>query len=280
MISIIEVGPRDGLQNEPTTIPTQVKIDFVDALSASGVQEIEVSAFVSPASVAQLADAEDVFSAIQKRPGITYSALVPNEQGMERALAAGVEKISVFTAASETFNQKNINASIDESFERFKPVVKRARREGIAVRGYVSTAFGCPYEGSVSASQAAEVIERLCVLGVDEVSIGDTMGVAQPEMVHALLDRVLGFASVDLLALHFHDTFGRGVENALVGWSRWVRRFDSSAGGLGGCPYAPGAPGNLATETLIQALRDHGAEVSADLGELAKARAIVAPYLS
>ncbi|MEL6340346.1 MAG: hydroxymethylglutaryl-CoA lyase [Myxococcota bacterium] len=279
MIRVIEVGPRDGLQNEPTTIPTEVKVAFVEQLARSGVDEVEVSAFVSPHRVPQLADAEAVFSKIDRRPGVVYSALVPNEKGMQRALRVGVDKIGVFTAASETFNQRNINASIDESFQRFDSVVAIARDRGLAVRGYVSTAFWCPYEGRVAVSSVARVIERLLELGVDEVSIGDTIGRAAPEEVRELLETVLQIAPAERLALHFHDTFGNGAENALTAWSLGVTAFDSSTGGIGGCPFAPGAPGNLATEVLVRTLRAAGVTMNVELEALELAKKIVAPYL-
>lgn len=279
MIRIIEVGPRDGLQSEAVSIPTHVKVAYIDALSAAGLPEIEAGAFVSPKWVPQLADAEEVFRTIRRVPGVTYSALVPNEQGMDRALSAQVDKVAVFTAASETFNRKNINASIDESIARFEPVIRRAREKGIPVRGYVSTAFWCPYEGRVSPSKAVEVCRRLVDAGVDELSVGDTIGKAVPEEVRQFLEALLPSTPAAKVALHFHDTYGHAVENAIAAWKLGITSFDSSAGGIGGCPYAPGASGNVATESLIAALRAEGAEVPGDLEALSAAHRIVAPAL-
>jgi len=264
-VRVVEVGARDGLQNEPASIPTGTKVAFVDALSGAGYEEIEVSAFVSPLWVPQLADAEEVLRRIARAPGVVYSALVPNEQGLERALAAGVEKIAVFTAASETFNRKNINASIQESIDRFAPLVPRAHAAGLTVRGYVSTAFWCPYEGRVAPEAAADVAQRLLDLGVDEVSIGDTIGKAVPLEVHVLLDRLLDLLPQDRLAMHFHDTYGTAVANAIAAYERGITTFDASAGGVGGCPYAPGAAGNIATEDLVWALTRSGASIPVDL---------------
>ena len=279
MIRIVEVGPRDGLQSETVSIPTDVKVAYIDALSSAGLPEIEASAFVSPKWVPQLADAEEVFRRIRRAPGVTYSALVPNEQGLDRALAAKVDKIAVFTAASETFNRKNINASIDESIARFAPVIRRARAERIPIRGYVSTAFWCPYEGRVAPSKAVEVCRRLADAGVDELSIGDTIGKAVPDEVKQLLDALLPSTPPGSVALHFHDTYGHAVENALAGWKMGIGAFDSSAGGIGGCPYAPGASGNVATEALVQSFRAAGAKVPGDLAALAAARRLIAPAL-
>jgi len=278
-VRIVEVGPRDGLQNEPSFIPTESKLAFLDALSEAGYEEIEASAFVSPKWVPQLADAEDVFRRMRRRDGIVYSALVPNEQGLERALAAGVGKIAVFTAASETFNRKNINASIAESIERFAPVVLRARSAGLPIRGYVSTAFWCPYEGKIAPAQVVDVVRLLADLGVDEVSIGDTIGKAVPEEVHDLLDALLDALPQDRIAMHFHDTYGTAVANALAAYDRGITIFDASAGGVGGCPYAPGAAGNVATEDLLWALQRSGASSPIDLTRVTKASDVLATAL-
>ncbi len=268
----MEVGPRDGLQNETAPVPTETKIAFVNALSETGVDEIEASAFVSPKWVPQLSDAEDVFRGISRRPGVVYSALVPNERGVERALEAGIDKFSVFTAASETFNQKNINTSIEGSIERFLPVVESARTAGLPVRGYVSTAFWCAFEGRIEPAATVAVAERLLDLGVQEVSISDTVGKASPDEVMRLLDLLLPRLPADRVAMHFHDTYGRGVENVLASWSHGIRTFDASVGGLGGCPYAPGATGNVATEDVVQALDKEGAAMDVDLRGLTLAR--------
>ena len=276
---IVEVGPRDGLQNEAARIPTEVKIAFVDALSEAGYGEIEVSAFVSPKWVPQLSDAAEVFRGIRRREGVVYSALVPNEEGLDRALAARAGKVSVFTAASETFNRKNINASIAESIERFAPVVPRAHAAGLPVRGYVSTAFWCPYEGRISPRAVADVARRLLDLGVEEISIGDTIGKAVPSEVHELLDVLLDTVPQDRLAMHFHDTYGTAVANALAAWERGIETFDASAGGVGGCPFAPGAAGNIATEDLCWALTRSGATVGIDLERVATASDLLAAAL-
>ena len=264
-VRITEVGPRDGLQNESVTIPTGTKIRFVDVLSEAGFEEIEVSAFVSPDRVPQLADAEQVFAGIKRRAGTIYSALVPNEKGLERALHAKAGKVSVFTAASETFNRKNVNASIQESIERFKPVVEGATQASIPVRGYVSTAFWCPYEGKIAPDAVVAVVKRLREIGIEEISIGDTIGKAVPAEVMTLLDRLLDFVDQDRLVMHFHDTYGTGIANVLASYERGITSFDSSAGGLGGCPFAPGASGNVATEDVIWALTRSGATVKTDL---------------
>jgi len=247
MIRIVEVGPRDGLQSEKAAVPTDVKVAYIDALSAAGLPEIEASAFVSPQWVPQLADAEEVFRRIRRAPGVVYSALVPNEKGLERALAARVGKVAVFTAASETFNRKNINATIAESLQRFQPVLRGARAAGLPVRGYVSTAFWCPYEGRIAPAAVVDVCRRLIEAGVDELSIGDTIGKAEPDEVKALLEALAPVAPPSSLALHFHDTYHRAIRNAQAARALGVRTFDSSAGGIGGCPYAPGSSGNVAT---------------------------------
>jgi hydroxymethylglutaryl-CoA lyase len=273
MIRLVEVGPRDGLQNESALIPTEEKVAYIDALSGSGVAEIEASAFVAPKWIPQLADAEEVFRRIRRAPGVTYSALVPNERGMERALAAEVGKVAVFTAASETFNRKNINASIEESIRRFAPVIAAAKQAGLPVRGYVSTAFWCPFEGKIPPRQAVEVCRRLRDAGAEEISVGDTIGKAVPEEVTILLDELLPVVPAPSLAMHFHDTFGHAIENVRASRRRGIEIFDASAGGIGGCPYAPGATGNVATEAVVAALRGDGDEVRVDLDALAGARA-------
>ncbi|MFN3484076.1 MAG: hydroxymethylglutaryl-CoA lyase [Planctomycetota bacterium] len=277
MIRIVEVGPRDGLQNEAVAVPTDVKVAFVNALSRAGLPEIEAGAFVSPKWVPQLADSEEVFRRIERRPGVVYSALVPNLKGYERARACRADKVAVFTAASETFNRKNINASIEESLDRFRFLLAEARRDGIPVRGYISTAFWCPYEGKVRPEKVLDVAVRLRDLGVEELSIGDTIGKASPLEVVELLDVLGERLPLDIVAMHFHDTYGRAVENVRAARRRGVRTFDASVGGLGGCPYAPGASGNVATEAVVRALRAEGEEVGVDLEALARARALIAP---
>ena len=279
-MKIVEVGPRDGLQNETATIPTDVKIAFIDVLSASGVNEIEVTAFVSPRWLPQLSDGEAVCRGITRQAGVVYSALVPNERGLDRAIAARVDKIAVFTAASETFNGKNINTSIAGSLQRFEPVVRRARNEGLTVRGYISAAFWCAFEGRIAPEAVVAVVDRLIDLGVHEVSISDTVGRARPQEVAALLALLLPRLPADRIAMHFHDTYGRAVENVLTSWRAGIRTFDASVGGLGGCPYAPGATGNVATEALVKALEAEGIAAGVDLAGLAQARQLLEPFMT
>ncbi len=275
-VCVVEVGPRDGLQNIGQTVPTEVKARFVDMLSAAELPVVEVTSFVSPRAVPQLADAAEVFAAITKRPGARYPVLAPNIRGMERAVTAGVCDIAVFTAASEGFTRHNINMTIDESLQAFAPVIELARREGIGVRGYVSTAFGCPYDGYVPPVRVREVTRRLFDLGVDEVSIGDTIGVATPGAVRVVLDELLREFPVERLAVHFHDTRGTALANVLAALERGVATVDSAAGGLGGCPYAPGAAGNLATEDLLYMLHGMGIETGVDLDAVSAATAYLA----
>jgi len=267
-VTLVEVGPRDGLQNVHTPLSVDAKVEFVDALSHTGLQVIEAGAFVSQRAVPQMADSDQVFARIQRRAGIRYPVLVPNERGLDAALAVGVQEIAVFTAASETFNQKNINASIDESFERFRPVIARALDSGLRVRGYVSTCFGCPYEGEVAPERVREVTERLFAMQVAEVSLGDTIGVAVPTQVPEVLDPILDNVPAERLAMHFHDTRGTALANVVEALRLGIRIFDSSAGGLGGCPYAPGATGNVATEDLVYMLHGMGIETGVDLEKL------------
>ena len=264
-IRIIEVGPRDGLQNEPNLVPTEAKVSFVNALSRTGVTEIEAGSFVSPQAIPQLADSDEVFRRINRRPGVTYSALVPNERGLERARASAVHKIALFTAASETFNRQNVRATIRESIDRFTPVVSGAKRDGMVVRAYISTVTHCPFEGPVPPSRVVDVLRRLLDLGVDEISLGDTVGKAAPPDVRRLLDEVRPHIDRTILSLHVHDTYGMAVANVLIAWMEYgIEAFDTSAGGLGGCPYAPGASGNVATEDVVYALKASGASVGVD----------------
>jgi len=275
-VRVVEVGPRDGLQNIGQTVPSEVKARFVDMLSAAGLPVVEVTSFVSPRAVPQLADAAEVFAAITKRPGARYPVLAPNIRGMERAVTAGARDVAVFTAASEGFTRHNINMTIDESLQAFAPVIERARREGIGVHGYVSTAFGCPYDGYVPPTRVREVTRRLFDLGVDEVSIGDTIGVATPGAVRVVLDELLREFPVERLAVHFHDTRGTALANVLAALERGVATVGSAAGGLGGCPYAPGAAGNLATEDLLYMLHGMGIETGVDLDAVSAATAYLA----
>jgi hydroxymethylglutaryl-CoA lyase len=271
-VRVTDVGPRDGLQNESVTVPTDAKVALVRALVAAGVRDVEVSSFVRPDRIPQLSDAEEVFARLGPAPkGVTYGALVPNERGLERALAAGVGKVSVFTAASETFNRRNVNASIEESIERFRPVVEGAHAARVPVRGYVSTAFFCPFEGRVEAQKAADVCFRLLDLGCDEIDVGDTIGAATPPDVEAVLECLAPRLPVERTVLHLHDTRGTALVNVIEGLRHGVTAFDASVGGLGGCPYAPGASGNLATDELVYLLDGLGYEHGIDLAALVDA---------
>jgi len=278
-VRVVEVGPRDGLQNEKVTIPTEAKIDYITALADAGLRTIEAGAFVSPKWVPQMVDTAEVYRNIPKDPGVDYPVLVPNLKGLERASDAGVTSIAIFTAASETFNKRNINMSIDESFENYAPVVQRARGEGMRVRGYVSTAFGCPYEGDVAPEKVLEVCARLLDLGCYEVSVGDTIGVGNPVQVQSVTGFLLQVIPPSKLAMHFHDTRGTALANTLAALEMGIATFDASSGGLGGCPYAPGASGNMATEDLVYMLEKMGIDTAVDLGRLVAASQIIAPYL-
>ena len=268
-VRIVEVGPRDGLQNESATIATADKIALVDRLSATGLRTIEATSFVSPKWVPQLADAAEVFAGIERRPGIRYPVLVPNEQGYARARAAGAEDVAVFTAASEAFNRRNINASIDESLARFAPVLERARADGVPVRGYVSTVLGCPYQGEVPLADVVRVAHALHEMGCYEISLGDTIGVGTPGKARAMVRAVAGEVPVAALAVHFHDTWGQALANVLACLEEGVSVVDAAVSGTGGCPYARGASGNLATEDVVYMLHGLGIETGVDLDALA-----------
>jgi hydroxymethylglutaryl-CoA lyase len=279
-VKIVEVGPRDGLQNEPEPIPTEVKVAFIRQLMAAGLTQIEATSFVHPKRIPQLADAAEVLQALPlAEEGYTFSALVPNAKGLERAIASGVKRIAVFTAASNTFTQRNINMTIRESLETFAPVVAEALSAGLTVRGYVSTCFVCPYEGPVSRDATADVTEQLLEMGIDEVSLGDTIGAAVPRDVYETVGPLLETIPSDRLALHFHDTYGTALANVYAGLELGIRTFDASAGGLGGCPYAPGASGNLATEDLVYFLERMGLATGVDLTALAEASRLMETQL-
>jgi hydroxymethylglutaryl-CoA lyase len=267
---VVEVGPRDGLQNEAATLPTEIKAEFVTMLAGSGLPVVEVTSFVSAAAVPQLADADRLLPLIGRRPGVRYPVLVPNMRGLERARAAGADAIAVFAAASETFSQRNIGMSIDQSLRGYAEVAAAARADGMWIRGYASTAFGCPYEGDVPIGQVMRVTSALAEV-CDQVSVGDTIGVATPDSVSAVVARLLDELDAERLALHLHDTGGRAIENAAAGLELGITCFDGSAAGLGGCPFAPGAPGNLATETLVAWLHSLGIETGVDEAALAEA---------
>jgi len=278
-VKIVEVGPRDGLQNEKATVPTEAKVDYITTLADAGLRVIEAGAFVSPKWVPQMADTDEVYRNIPKDPGVDYPVLVPNMKGLERAIDAGVKSIAIFTAASDTFNQRNINMSIDESFANYAPVTARALAERIRVRGYISTAFGCPYEGDVPPEKVLEVSARLLDLGCYEVSVGDTIGVGTPMQVQGVIGMLLQVIPAQKLAMHFHDTRGTALANTLAALEMGIATFDASSGGLGGCPYAPGASGNLATEDLVYMLDRMAIETGVNLERLVAASSIIAPYL-
>ncbi|HOX70348.1 MAG: hydroxymethylglutaryl-CoA lyase [Dokdonella sp.] len=264
-IRIVEVGPRDGLQNEKTIIPAATKIELIDRLSRTGLRTIEATSFVSPKWVPQLADAAEVFSAIEKHAGIRYPVLVPNEQGYDRARAAGADEVAVFTAASEAFNRKNINASIDESIKRFEPILEKARADNVRVRGYVSTVLGCPYQGEVPLRDVVRVADRMYRLGCYEISLGDTIGIGTPRKARGMLRAVAAEVPVEALAVHFHDTRGQALANILSCLEEGVGVIDSAVSGTGGCPYANGATGNVASEDVVYMLEGMGIATGIDL---------------
>ena len=279
-VTICEVGPRDGLQNEAAVLPAEVKVEFIERLVAAGHTVVESTSFVHPKWVPQLADAEDVLDRLRRAPGVRYPVLVPNERGLSRALERGVTDIAVFGSATETFAKRNLNRTVAESLEMFAPVVGRAREGGLAVRAYLSMCFGDPWEGEVPIEQVVTVATRMMALGCTELSLGDTIGVATPGRVVALLDalRAAG-VPVEQIAVHFHDTYGQALANTLAALNRGVTTVDSSAGGLGGCPYAKSATGNLATEDLIWQLDGLGIETGVDLGRLVETSAWLAEQL-
>ncbi len=278
-VRIVEVGARDGLQNEPALLPAASKIALIDRLSATGLQAIEATSFVSPRWVPQLADAAEVFSGIRKAPGVSYPVLVPNLQGYQRARAVGASEVAVFTAASEAFNRKNINASIDESIERFIPVLAQARLDGVLVRGYVSTVLGCPYQGEVPLGDVVRVARRLHELGCHEISLGDTIGIGTPAKARAMLHAVAQEVPIAALAVHFHDTYGQALANILACLEEGVRVIDSAVSGTGGCPYAKGATGNVASEDVVYMLHGMGMPTGIDLDQLIATGAWLAAQL-
>ena len=269
-VRIVEVGPRDGLQNEKTDIGTARKIELIDRLSQTGLRSIEATAFVSPKWVPQMADAAEVLAGIARAPGVSYPVLVPNEAGYDRALAAGAREVAVFTAASEAFNRRNTNAGIEESLQRFAPVLERARADGVRVRGYVSTVLGCPYQGEVPLADVVRVARSLHAMGCYEISLGDTIGVGTPAKARAMLRAVAGEVPMAALAIHFHDTYGQALANVLACLEEGVAVVDSAVAGAGGCPYAKGASGNLASEDLVYMLHGLGIDTGVDLPRLAE----------
>lgn len=258
-VQILEVGPRDGLQNELDFVPTKQKIKLINLLSETGLKNIEVTSFVSPKAVPQLADNSEVFSAIIKPANINFSALVPNIEGMEKAINCGVNEIAIFTAASETFNQKNIRCSIAKSIERFKPVVKIAKQRKIKIRAYISCVLGCPYEGEISPKTVVDITHQLLTLGADEIDLGDTIGVGTPKQTSTLIETIRDFIPLNKISMHFHDTYGQAIANIYAALECGITRFDSSVAGLGGCPYARGASGNVATEDVLYLM--HGLNI-------------------
>lgn len=268
IVRIREVGPRDGLQNEQTWIETTDKAAWIEQLADTGLSYIEMTSFVHPKWIPALADANDVVRSVKKKPGVTYGALVPNERGLERALEAGVDEIAIFMSASETHNQKNINKSINETYPVLKKVVDGAKAARKTVRGYVSTVFGCPFEGQVATKQVLKVSNHLMEMGVDELSLGDTIGIATPNQIEKVIDELARVIPLEKIALHPHDTRGTALANIFAAYRMGVRRFDGSVGGLGGCPYAPGAAGNVATEDMVYLLEGLGAKTGVNLVEL------------
>ena len=280
-VRVVEVGPRDGLQNEKALVPTEQKVRFIQLLAEAGLPVVEATSFVSPRAIPQLSDADAVMAGLTRLPTTMYPVLVPNVKGMERAQAAGVRDIAVFTAASESFTRHNINASIAASLDNFRPVLAQARQAGISVRGYISTVFGCPYEGAVDPRQVLRVARELLEMGVGELSLGDTIGVATPNQVVEVLSLLVneGQIPISKLAVHFHDTRGTALANVLMALQMGVTIIDSSAGGLGGCPYAPGAAGNLATEDLLYMLHGLGISTGVDLARVVEATRFIASWL-
>ncbi len=280
-VRIVEVGPRDGLQNEKALVPTAQKIQFITMLAEAGLPVVEATSFVSPRAIPQLSDASEVMHGLTPLPTTQFPVLVPNLKGMERALASGVRAVAVFTAASESFTRHNINMTIAESLANFQPVVQLAQREGVVVRGYISTVFGCPYEGAVAPAKVLAVAQALLAMGISELSLGDTIGVATPNQVADVLGLLLeqGPIPVERLAVHFHDTRGTALANVLMSLQMGISIVDASAGGLGGCPYAPGAAGNLATEDLLYMLHGMGIATGVDLDKVVAATRFIAPLL-
>jgi len=280
-VRVVEVGPRDGLQNEKVLISTEQKIQFINMLAEAGLPVVEATSFVSPRAIPQLSDASAVMAGLTRFSTTEYPVLVPNLKGMERALTAGVRSVAVFTAASESFTRHNINATIAESLANFRPVVALAQQEGVSVRGYISTVFGCPYEGAVAPQQVLTVAQALIEMGIGELSLGDTIGVATPNQVIDVLGLLMeeGAIPVERLAVHFHDTRGTALANVLMALQLGISIVDSSAGGLGGCPYAPGAAGNLATEDLLYMLHGMGIHTGVNLEKVVAATRFIAPLL-
>ena len=267
-VTLVEVGPRDGLQNEANFLPTDTKIEFINQLSLTGLQRIEVTSFVSEKSIPQLADASTVFNRINQSPQVRFSALIPNEEGIHNALQSGVREIALFTAASETFNQHNIHCSITESIARFRPVLAIAKQQNLFVRAYISCVLGCPYEGKIMPNQVINVAQQLIDLGVDEISLGDTIGIGTPKQTQILLNAIIKLMPLQQVALHFHDTYGQAIANIYAALECGITCFDSAVAGLGGCPYALGASGNVATEDVLYLMHGLGIDTGIDLDQM------------
>ncbi len=278
-VTIVEVGPRDGLQNEPTPVPTEVKIRFIEMLADAGLPVVEVTSFVSPRWVPQLADAEQVMRGIPRKPGVRYPVLVPNMKGLERALQAGATEIAIFTAASESFCERNLNRTIEQSLDEFAEVVAKALTERMWVRAYISTAFVCPYEGEIHPTKVLPIVERLLEMGVHEISLGDTIGAGVPTQVERLTRTLEPVLPKERWAYHFHNTYGTALANVLTALQMGITTFDTSAGGLGGCPFAPGASGNLATEDLLYMLEGMGIETGVSLEKVVEAGRYILSHL-
>jgi hydroxymethylglutaryl-CoA lyase len=279
-VRMVEVGPRDGLQNEPGVVPAEIKIGLIDRLTEAGLPAVEATSFVSPKWVPQMADAAAVMAGIRRKPGVSYPVLVPNMKGLEGALAAGAREIAIFGAATESFSQRNTNCSIAESFERFAPVCKTALAAGLKVRGYISVVLGCPYEGPVEPEAVAGVAQRLYEMGSYEISLGDTIGAGTPGRTQRLIEAVAKRVPIDLLAGHFHDTYGQALANILAALEMGVATFDSSVSGLGGCPYAPGATGNVASEDVLYMLNGLDVPTGVDMQKLLAAGQYICAFLN
>lgn len=279
-VRLVEVGPRDGLQNEPTPVPTEVKVRFIEMLADSGLPVVEVTSFVSPRWVPQLADAEAVMRQVRRREGVRYVVLVPNMKGLERAVSVDADSIAIFTAASESFCQRNLNRTIEQSLQEFEQVVGQAKSGGLWVRAYVSTAFVCPYEGAIAPEQVRPIVEQLLAMGVDEISLGDTIGAGVPTQVERLTDVLEPILPKERWAYHFHNTYGTALANVLTALQRGITIFDTAAGGLGGCPFAPGASGNLATEDLLYLLHGMGIRTGVSMEKVLEAAQYLLGYLN
>ncbi len=279
-VTIVEVGARDGLQNEPVIVDSVDKIALINQLSASGLSLIEVGSFVSPQLVPQMADTADILAGVERRPDISYPVLVPNQKGLEAALSAGAEEVAIFCAASETFSQRNLNCSIKQSFERFAKLTEMALSQGVKVRGYISCVAGCPYEGDVATKVVADLAAQLVEIGCYEISLGDTIGIATPGQVQTLLEMVTEYVPKQQLAVHFHDTYGQALANIIVALDTGITTIDSSVAGLGGCPFAPGASGNVATEDVLYMLNGLGIETGVNLDSLIAAGNFISDILA